>query len=925
MNWILGLIGAVFGAVIAGERSLFGAVAGFLLVYLLAALGGLKSRLQRSETELGALRLRIAELSARGPPTAAASTASAERAQSETATSTIPIEPEPQADDVRQPVAFRDLRAEHESALADQEQSSTDSASEAFPAASPISDQVAQSPLTWRAATSEPPPPGWGDKITAAIKRWFTEGNVPVKIGVLVLFAGVAAALRYAAAQGYFTMPIEVRLAVIAAGALLGLGLGWRERIRRPVFGLSLQGGALGVLLLTVFAAFRLYALLPPSFAFALVVVLVAGSALLAVLQDAMALAVLGFLGGYLAPVLISTGSHNHVALFSWYALLNAAVFWVSWRRSWRLLNLIGFAFTFGVGIAWGRKFYRPELFPTVEPFLILFFVFYLVIGLLYVLRQSEHRRPWVDGTLVFGTPLLAFPLQAALLRDNRMALAFSALLVGVIYAGLVYWLRRKRDERLLTEAYGALALGFATLAVPLAFSAGTTASVWALEGAGAAWLGIRQNRMFPWLAGLALQLFAAGAYLLSMLNISPYVGSSTLLLNPDWLGGAILAFAGFALSLIHERHRPRYGLPVLMFVWATFWLLLAGATQWDLAGELDIGSWRFGMLYLAAIAVLAGWLRTSLAWPRLNWLLALVAGLALPMVFVAAAKYDAPLAPPTLGAWAAYAVALLWALWRTRGSESRTPSIAHVLWLWTLALATSMQLRHIAIAQQLAEGWGFLAQVAPLCLLTFALWRMPQWMTWPRADDFARYRNGWFGLALPLLVLFWLVGLFLAGDATPIAYLPLLNPLELGLLTIAALVFGYVREEVPGMQPSLRIWPPIAFAFVSMATLRGVHHLHGEPWGRVLDSGFTQTSLTVVWSLIGVSAWIFGSRRLDRRLWLGGALLMGAVLLKLVSVDRQYMGNIPGIVSFMAVGLLLVGVGYIAPSPPKREEVEST
>jgi uncharacterized membrane protein len=29
-------------------------------------------------------------------------------------------------------------------------------------------------------------------------------------------------------------------------------------------------------------------------------------------------------------------------------------------------------------------------------------------------------------------------------------------------------------------------------------------------------------------------------------------------------------------------------------------------------------------------------------------------------------------------------------------------------------------------------------------------------------------------------------------------------------------------------------------------------------------------------------------------------------------------MGDMPGIVSVMVVGLLLVGVGYIAPSPPR-------
>jgi uncharacterized membrane protein len=47
----------------------------------------------------------------------------------------------------------------------------------------------------------------------------------------------------------------------------------------------------------------------------------------------------------------------------------------------------------------------------------------------------------------------------------------------------------------------------------------------------------------------------------------------------------------------------------------------------------------------------------------------------------------------------------------------------------------------------------------------------------------------------------------------------------------------------------------------------------------------------------------------------------MGIVMLKLWAVDREYMGNLPGIVSFLAVGLLLVVVGYIAPKPPRSAD----
>jgi uncharacterized membrane protein len=769
-------------------------------------------------------------------------------------------------------------------------------------------------------APASPHEPDVFERMGRVIRDWFTTGTVPVKIGVLVLFAGVAAALRYAAMEGYFTFPIEFRLATIAAGGIAALAWGFRERTRRPAFGLSLQGGAIGVLLLTVFATYKLYHLLPPGMAFALVVLLVAGSAVLALLQDAVALAVLGFLGGYLAPVLISTGSHDHVALFSYYAVLNAAVFAVSWKRAWRLLNLIGFAFTFGVGTAWGVQYYKPEMFATVEPFLVLFFLFYVVIGLLYVLRQTTHRKPWVDGTLVFGTPLLAFPLQAGLLKDDRMGLALSALAVAFVYVGLLAFLRNRRSERLLTEAYGALAIGFATLAVPLAFSAGTTASVWALEGAGIAWLGIRQNRTFPWVVGLLLQGMAAVAYLIGFADNPTPAPDALLLLNPHWLGAAILAFAAYALSLIHERLRPVAALPQLLFAWATAWWAFGGIDQMVQADGTLLGAFRFGLLYLAVTVAAAALLRKALDWQRLELMPAIAAIAGFFLVFVATSEFGAPLQVPTLGAWAAYLAAMAYALWTTRGETSHPSALAQLVGLWTIATAATIQLGHVAEVNKLAQGWEFLCLVAPVALMTLGLWKAPQLVAWPRADATPTYRPGWFVPAACVLALAWLIGLFAEGSAAPLPTLPLLNPLELGMAGIAFLLYGYGRERADALRPALQLWPFAAFAFVTQAVLRAVHHLHGEPWGPgVLDSAFSQAALTLVWSLIGVGLWVLGSRRANRHVWWGGAILMGVVLAKLVLVDRHYMGNLAGIVSFLVVGALMVGVGWIAPSPPRN------
>ena len=342
---------------------------------------------------------------------------------------------------------------------------------------------------------------------------------------------------------------------------------------------------------------------------------------------------------------------------------------------------------------------------------------------------------------------------------------------------------------------------------------------------------------------------------------------------------------------------------------------------QLDEASRLALGEWRFVALYLAVSSLLATALARMLDWSRLAWIAALVALAGFGLVLAADGKFGSPFATPTLGCWLVFALVQLFALWRTRDSESRSLPIVHLSSLRSLALALTMQAKDVVDAQQLAEGWQFLGLVGPLALLTLGLWRRAGWFAWPASTAFdQRYRLGWFAPAIIMLCAAFVFGLFLEGSPAPLAFLPLLNPLELGLLAVAAMVFAMSGDE-PQLKPLRDAWPLPALAFITMATLRAVHHLHGEPWSMgILDSGFSQASLTVVWSLLGVSAWIRGSMRRDRTVWMGGAVLMGIVLVKLLVVDRSYMGNLPGIVSFMAVGLLLVGVGYIAPSPPRTQ-----
>ncbi|MBL4762728.1 MAG: DUF2339 domain-containing protein, partial [Gammaproteobacteria bacterium] len=379
------------------------------------------------------------------------------------------------------------------------------------------------------------------EKIIGQIKGYFTDGNLFVRIGILVLFFGVAFLLKYAAEHSH--IPIEVRFIGAALGGLILLVFGWRLRHKNTTYALLLQGAGIGVIYITIFAAYRLQELIPPLLTFILLIAFAGFSSLLAVLQNSKSLAAFSILGGFLAPLLASSGSGNYVGLFSYYVVLNIAVLMMAWYKSWRALNLIGFVFTFGVYTLWLVKSYQPDMLISADLFLILFFMMYSAIGILYALRQPINMKGYVDGTLIFGTPLIVTSLQMALVRHTEYGIAISAAVFGIYYVLLTrfLWQRHGQDLRLLAEAMLAIGVIFLTLAIPYALNGHWTSATWALEAAGILWVAIKQNKKYTQYFALLLQV-AAGLLFLSR-NAADF--GDTAWLNPAFMGGVFVALGG--------------------------------------------------------------------------------------------------------------------------------------------------------------------------------------------------------------------------------------------------------------------------------------------------------------------------------------------------------------------------------------------
>ena len=513
-------------------------------------------------------------------------------------------------------------------------------------------------------------------------------GNVVVKVGIVVLFFGVAFLLKYTYERIH--VPIELRLLAVSAGALALLVLGWRLRGSRPGYALALQGGGVAILYLVIFAAFRLFHLLPPALAFALLVGVAVTSALLAIAQDSLTLAAIGVSGGFLAPVLASTGQGSHVMLFSYYAVLNAGIVAVAWTKAWRVLNLLGFGFTFVIGVLWGVNRYRPEDFSTTEPFLLLFFAMYLTIPLLFARRRAVQLQDYVDGTLVFGVPIVAFGLQTALVRDFEYGAAYSAVATAAVYLALALSLYRRTGSglRLLVEAFIALSLAFGTLAVPLAFEGRLTSAAWALEGAAVCWIAVRQGRLLARCFGYFLQFAAGIAFLWDLQWQAP---AAVPVLNATYLGTAFLAAAGFFCAAYIERNRERLhrAEPVLAGVltgWGALWWFGGGTHE-----IVDHMGWAYRtqavLIFFAVSAVafshVAGWAR----WASGRFLaLALYPAVVLQLA-VEVSRGEHPFAHLGGASWAIAFAAHFWLLARHENDARRLVEGLHAGGTWVLAI----------------------------------------------------------------------------------------------------------------------------------------------------------------------------------------------------------------------------------------------
>jgi uncharacterized membrane protein len=319
-------------------------------------------------------------------------------------------------------------------------------------------------------------------------------GSVFSWAGIILVTFAVAFTLKYAFDKEWISPAVRVALGALAGAGLLAVGERLRRRGMRP-YAYVLSGGGVLILYLSVYAAYDFYRLLAQPIAFLLMTAVTALAVLLSVRLNALPVAVLGLVGGFLTPILLSTGQDNQVALFTYVSLLDAGVLAVAYFKRWRVLDFLSFAATTLMTLGWADRYYDDSKLWTTLLFLSLFFVVYSLLSFFHNVLPRRRSR-WFDVSLFASNATIYFTFCYGMWTKAGYAdaaPATQALLVALFFAALFYAARgRSPDDRLLTHAYVGAAVTFMTAAVAIQLELQWVTIVWAVEGLMLTWAGLR-------------------------------------------------------------------------------------------------------------------------------------------------------------------------------------------------------------------------------------------------------------------------------------------------------------------------------------------------------------------------------------------------------------------------------------------------
>jgi uncharacterized membrane protein len=317
------------------------------------------------------------------------------------------------------------------------------------------------------------------------------------RIGIILVVTCVSYFLKWSIQHGLIGHMGRVALAIGFGLALLVSGLLMINR-RWNIMGQAFLGGGLATLYFGMYAAGPLYDLLPPPAVFALMVAITLTAGVLAVRTKSMLVAIFGIVGGFCTPIMLRTDTPQLPVFYAYLLLLNLGILGIAHFRQWRLLNYLGFLFTYALFFTSFDQYQRAD-FPVAITFLSCFFLIQSMLIIIYNIRRGIPTTVLEIVHLMLNAAVFSSAAYY-LIRDayGRPYPALLTLALAVFYIlQVARFLQRRRQDRPLLLTLIALAGFFTALTLPLAMEKESLTMAWSLLAFTFVWLGLRLHSNF--------------------------------------------------------------------------------------------------------------------------------------------------------------------------------------------------------------------------------------------------------------------------------------------------------------------------------------------------------------------------------------------------------------------------------------------
>ena len=374
----------------------------------------------------------------------------------------------------------------------------------------PISAPPSHVPVPELGTTStKPKKPGFFERNPDLEK--FIGENLANKIGIGILVLGIGFFVKYAIDQQWINEIGRVCIGIASGGILLGIA----HRLRKTFVAFSsvLVGGGIAVLYLTIALAFHEYNLFSQSAAFILMLLITAFTVMLSLGYDRMELAILGILGGFASPFMVSTGEGNYVVLFTYILILDCGMLVLAYFKKWNVVNIICYAFTIILFGSWlGVKFDGLETPSLISGAIIFASLFYVVFFAMNIINNIKEKTAFnaIEISMVLSNAFFYYAAGMVAL-DNPYGENFKGLFtaaIGVfnfIFAYILY--KNLRVDMKLVFLLIGLVLTFISLAAPVQLEGNYITLFWAAETALLLWLSQKSGIRLMKLASVIIMI----------------------------------------------------------------------------------------------------------------------------------------------------------------------------------------------------------------------------------------------------------------------------------------------------------------------------------------------------------------------------------------------------------------------------------